>query len=465
MDRRTFGRLALSLGLAPVLGEIAFAQSGTVSRTRRDATSEDAAADIAAYRKGVAELKKNTTATDYDSWMYWANSHGTPNSIPPAMQKVWNQCEHGSTHFLTWHRAYLYFFEALIREKSGEDGFALPYWNWFASKAIPMDFLEEMADGQPNALFHPKRAYKSKTLVDTALGRTTLFDFSSMLEGNPHGTVHVMVGGEMGSVETSARDPIFWLHHCNVDRMWSVWLEQDSLHVNPADSTWLGRQFGFDVGQKKITRVSDLVQTSGSLGYTYDNLKPAGMVPTQVPSRPQGTIEIPLGQAAASLDKQPLSRPLTVSRKMPIALKGGSVALDFSMPRTASGRMETMAAPGTKTPSLTLVLKDVRATPAGIQRGVDYRIYLNLPQAFKDQYRHDDFYLGAINSFALSHHGGAHAQTLTFDLSALAPALGRVGLWSSSRVSVSLVSDDDDAAQSLIEIGDVQLLLSDAPLK
>lgn len=465
MNRREFSMLAGALGLAPVLGDIAFAQVGDAPRVRKDAATSDAGNDLAAYRKGVAALKKNVNATDYDSWMYWANSHGTPDAIPDAMRKVWYQCEHGTTHFLTWHRAYIFFFETLIREKSGEGSFALPYWNWFGSKQIPADFLSEQVDGHSNALFHPLRLYRDKTLVSAALGQSEFYRFGSMLEGNPHGTVHTMVGGDMGAVETSARDPLFWLHHCNIDRMWSVWLEQDSKHQNPSDSTWLNKQFVFDVAQIKKQRVSDLVAIGGVMNYAYDSLKPAGGSVTPVPLRPSNAVDVPLAQGASTLGQRPLARPLTITRKMPFALKGGSVALDFRVPGGASKRMETMSAPAAKGYSLNLVLKDVQATQAGIQRGVDYRIYLNLPRELKAQFRHDDFYLGSINSFALSHHQGAHPSTLTFDLGSLAPALSRVGQWSNTSVSVSLLSDDTEDTQPLIVIGDVQLLLSDAPLR
>ncbi|MGH8655893.1 MAG: tyrosinase family protein [Gammaproteobacteria bacterium] len=68
--------------------------------------------------------------------MYWANSHGTPNSVPvpPALRNVWRQCHHGTDHFLSWHRAYVFFFfESLIREITQTDTFALPYWQWYGS--------------------------------------------------------------------------------------------------------------------------------------------------------------------------------------------------------------------------------------------------------------------------------------------------------------------------------------------
>jgi tyrosinase len=37
-----------------------------------------------------------------------------------------------------------------------------------------------------------------------------------------HNTVHTRVGGDM-LANTSPNDPVFWFHHCNVDRAWARW--------------------------------------------------------------------------------------------------------------------------------------------------------------------------------------------------------------------------------------------------
>lgn len=42
---------------------------------------------------------------------------------------------------------------------------------------------------------------------------------------NIHNTVHWLIGGDMGTA-TSPNDPIFFLHHCNVDRAWAWWQAQ-----------------------------------------------------------------------------------------------------------------------------------------------------------------------------------------------------------------------------------------------
>ena len=58
--------------------------------------------------------------------------------------------------------------------------------------------------------------------------------FRNELEGWPngpivHNRVHVWIGGDMGPA-TSPNDPVFYLNHCNVDRIWAGWLQ---IHNNP----------------------------------------------------------------------------------------------------------------------------------------------------------------------------------------------------------------------------------------
>jgi len=57
--------------------------------------------------------------------------------------------------------------------------------------------------------------------------------------------VHVFVGNGqgMGSIPWAANDPIFWMHHCNIDRIWTSW--NATGHVNPTTAAWLGKVFVF----------------------------------------------------------------------------------------------------------------------------------------------------------------------------------------------------------------------------
>jgi tyrosinase len=58
--------------------------------------------------------------------------------------------------------------------------------------------------------------------VNDVLGLTDFTDFSAQVE-QLHNRVHGWVGGHMGQIAYAAFDPIFWAHHCMIDRLWRLW--------------------------------------------------------------------------------------------------------------------------------------------------------------------------------------------------------------------------------------------------
>jgi tyrosinase len=69
-------------------------------------------------RAAIARMKSlDGYYQDERSFAYWARIHA-------------NQCQHGWEEFLTWHRAYLYFFE--LRLQDIDPTVTLPYWDWTA---------------------------------------------------------------------------------------------------------------------------------------------------------------------------------------------------------------------------------------------------------------------------------------------------------------------------------------------
>ena len=46
-------------------------------------------------------------------------------------------CPHANWWFLPWHRGYLFHFEAICRELSGDPEFALPFWDWTSAPRVP----------------------------------------------------------------------------------------------------------------------------------------------------------------------------------------------------------------------------------------------------------------------------------------------------------------------------------------
>jgi tyrosinase len=69
---------------------------------------------------------------------------------------------------------------------------------------------------------------------------------SGNLENDPHNLTHVYIGGIVSESDyglmadpgLAALDPIFYLHHANVDRMWAGW-NADPSRKNPTDANWL----------------------------------------------------------------------------------------------------------------------------------------------------------------------------------------------------------------------------------
>src|SRR5262245_840946 len=66
-------------------------------------------------------------------------------SLPPTHSRNWYRnaivhvldCPHGNWWFLVWHRAYLGWLEATVRELSEDNEFALPYWDWTKTPRVP----------------------------------------------------------------------------------------------------------------------------------------------------------------------------------------------------------------------------------------------------------------------------------------------------------------------------------------
>jgi hypothetical protein len=184
-------------------------------------------------REGVAALYA-LPASNPNSFARIASFHGGP---PVAY------CEHGAPGFFTWHRAYMLAFENALRSVACD--VALPYWNWSSgpSTGVPAacrfpTYVNRLGTTVPNPLFSGPRAAGGQTSrrpdIDTtafddlaagaqsALLATGFTSFQNSING-VHGGVHVRTGGDMGSVPTASYDPIFYLHHANIDRLWDQW--------------------------------------------------------------------------------------------------------------------------------------------------------------------------------------------------------------------------------------------------
>eukprot|EP00842_Homolaphlyctis_polyrhiza_P006959 jgi/Hompol1/852/HPOL_001406-RA len=161
---------------------------------------------------------------------------------------------HGTEQFLVWHRAFLANYEIALRGCGLT--IPLPYWDWAVDSQAPEQSVLWSAiggDGDPNnGLCVPDGPFNQFTtafaqqapclmrqfsFTGNAAGsffspeanfqlvsqNTGFIQFADAIEGTPHGTVHNGIGGQgghMSSLIMSANDPVFFLHHANIDRLY-----------------------------------------------------------------------------------------------------------------------------------------------------------------------------------------------------------------------------------------------------
>jgi hypothetical protein len=185
---------------------------------------------------------------------------------------------HFGDRFLPWHRAYLYFHERILGALIGDMNFRLPYWDWENPAHRTMPSAYTSPNNSTNPLSNSLRSMGPGDTLDptdgqpaTALSETNFADFSPELEGSPHGSIHNAVGGDMSFFDTAAKDPIFYAHHANVDKLWSDWTKADASHTAPTTAAWLNQTQGFFDENKKwrTIRNADVVDHEAKLRYIY----------------------------------------------------------------------------------------------------------------------------------------------------------------------------------------------------
>lgn len=144
-----------------------------------------------------------------------------------AFHNTWGAHRH--SNFLPWHREFLIRLEDRLRLFNPL--VTIPYWNWAQSRAIPSE-MSRSADMTRWGI--TRRSTLSRPLptqiqVDNVMASTTYHEFRDSLEGI-HDTVHVAVGSPDHAMITAASpaDPLFWLHHAFVDKVWADWQKINS---------------------------------------------------------------------------------------------------------------------------------------------------------------------------------------------------------------------------------------------
>jgi tyrosinase len=431
---------------------------------------------IAWYEYAFHVLRDNTDNSDPMSLVAIANIHGTfdPDTSWPAGvgADTWNACQHQSWYFLPWHRMYLHHFERILKgiidAAGGPSDWALPFWNYDANNpatlSLPPAFLQQTTpQGGDNALFNTNRSqwmldgnglpaadvdlsgwpdgFASDDFVTPSFGgpRTGWTHFGGAaghLEAVPHGGVHVDVGGWMGRFETAGQDPIFWLHHANIDRLWEVWRNIPG-HGDAQDPAWQSQSFdiGFAAAVSTYT-VADVLDTSASpMDYSYEG------VPVHVPPADGGLMQ-PDGGFGLGEEERP-ARPaprLVGASDAPVPIGADSAAVDIGVEAPAGGMgLDDAGVPE----RVYLVLQNVRATR--LQQRM-FTVYVGLEPG-ADPSEHANLRAGRFSTFGVIESSGETGNetgsgvTLTFDISAIVRLLESQGAWDPSALRVTVTPE------------------------
>lgn len=329
---------------------------------------------LEAYRDAIGQMQ-GLGASDPRNWIQQANIH-------------LNFCPHGNWFFLPWHRGYLLALDSIVRKLTGQADWSMPYWNWSCQRAIPAPFWQ--AGSVLN--FSPRDATSSSMANASIVGEANIASimaetnfemfasgaatalrggggFQGRLEQGPHNYIHGFVGGTMGTY-ISPRDPIFWLHHCNIDRIWFDW--NSAGNANSNDPTYTNFQLSgmfIDGDKNPLSYQVGALILAPLLVYRYE--PPAGCAPRMKR----------LDDAALKtlLEKGSSVRFRTLASLPPVATNvrlTGATAMRqrFRMaPDAQKAAMERVA-----DARLVLRIDDVR--PDSTTENFFVRVYLNLPE-------------------------------------------------------------------------------------
>ena len=274
---------------------------------------------LAKYAQAV-EIMRELPEYDQHSWKWWWYTHwvkGYPAALWDLSKKkkaeviaalpaeyradaeaVWNGCQahaynpsdpeqYQQWYFLPWHRLMLHQFEGVIREVLQDEDFTLPYWNPITGN--PEDLIVPAVFRDPGStLYNGTRWFwvNNGERIDTlyrdwitldALNEKFYIDgpngslgFNPRLDQNPHFFTHFALGGDMAEFSTVGADPMFYLHHSNIDRLWESWNRLGN--ENPTDPKYLDRKFSYgDRSGKRVDLPVSAADRTAQLGYEYDS--------------------------------------------------------------------------------------------------------------------------------------------------------------------------------------------------
>ena len=136
----------------------------------------------------------------------------------------------GQQKFLPWHRKYLLKLEQAMQ--AVDPASFIPYWDWTTQRKVPpwiagfTPTVKVPGHSQPITVTrNPGVISKLPTpaSMHTIMGATDFTSFTAAMEDGPHNSVHMWVNGTISDIMVSPTDPLFWMHHAQIDRLWSLW--------------------------------------------------------------------------------------------------------------------------------------------------------------------------------------------------------------------------------------------------
>jgi tyrosinase len=263
------------------------------------------------------------------------------------------------------------------------------------------------------------------------------------MEQPPHDGVHVLVGGDdglMSDPRTAARDPIFWLHHCNVDRLWEVWLRKGGGRANPTRNQWLDETFPrlFDESGNSapVLKVSQLQKTN-DLGYTYDKLTDPPGAAAAVATGADSVAEPVKTEVAATVEKTRIT-----SAPKSIELSGDKV-------KEITSKAGATSATGDEKK----ILLRLQGVSVDRPTGSIYEVYLNLPSAPEEASSTSPHFIGVVTLFGSAPSGkelradththratpGVVGEEFLFDVTKVLRTLARQGSVDLSKLKVTVL--------------------------
>ena len=421
-----------------------------------------------------------------------------PNVDAVFKKRYWNQCPHdgeNSANFLPWHRGYTYHFEKILRMHTEESRFSLPYWNYTDKKnrKFPREFgikhldgnLNNDAEENINPLYLAERDFYftgyehpfatglpllelSETAVDTTLSMSSPVFFGEtereglgggiadedpstrgLLESYPHDQIHRAVGGiidsstgqgtagAMATPPTAGFDPIFSIHHSNIDRLWAEWscIPGKKWGRLPSDY-WFNERpwFFFDTDGKVISEPRKAYFDYRALGvrFKYEDLS---RKPLALPSlKPAGAEFFSTGSKIQELlvETSVSANILNVGRAV-IPLSG-TMKQHFA---TAISTLDISPAGGN---SRRLALR-LQRVDLGLVQGTGFDLHLT-SKPNGELARSDPSFIGSIALFRHLHDGNQHSpggrseMDETFDISRALTSIGNSNLEDLSIVAI-----------------------------